>query len=131
MVARQRQLPAEHGLDGPELGVSSVVAGRGRLVVTDLDFVDDTDDVFARVSGRVAHDHEQARLGALQNRLESTIQNLETTAENLSASRSRITDTDFAAETAHLSKNQIIQNAGVSILSQANQLNTLALNLLQ
>jgi flagellin len=74
---------------------------------------------------------QRSRLGALQNRLESTIQNLETTAENLSASRSRITDADFASETAQLSRNQIIQNAGVSILSQANQLNTLALNLLQ
>ena len=69
MVTRQRQLPAEHGFDGPELGVSSVVAGRGRLAVTDLNFVNDADDVFAGVPLRVAHHHQQGRLGSDQARL--------------------------------------------------------------
>jgi flagellin len=73
----------------------------------------------------------RASFGAIQNRLESTISNLSTTSENLSASRSRILDADFAAETAQLSRNQIIQQAGVSILAQANQQPQLALNLLQ
>jgi flagellin len=72
----------------------------------------------------------RADLGALQNRLESTINNLSTTSENLSASRSRILDADFAAETAQLSRNQIIQQAGVSILAQANQQPQIALGLL-
>jgi len=72
----------------------------------------------------------RAKLGALQNRLESTINNLSTTSENLSASRSRILDADFAAETAKLSRNQIIQQAGVSILAQANQQPQVALALL-
>lgn len=72
----------------------------------------------------------RAKLGALQNRLESTINNLSTTSENLSASRSRIMDADFAAETAQLSRNQIIQQAGVSILAQANQQPQIALSLL-
>jgi flagellin len=72
----------------------------------------------------------RADLGALQNRLESTINNLSTTSENLSASRSRILDADFAAETAQLSRNQIIQQAGVSILAQANQQPQIALSLL-
>jgi flagellin len=72
----------------------------------------------------------RANLGALQNRLESTINNLTTTSENLSASRSRILDADFAAETAQLSRNQIIQQAGVSILAQANQQPQVALALL-
>jgi flagellin len=63
----------------------------------------------------------RAKLGALQNRLESTINNLSTTSENLSASRSRILDADFASETAKLSRNQIIQQVGVFILAQANQ----------
>jgi flagellin len=72
----------------------------------------------------------RAELGALQNRLESTINNLSTTSENLSASRSRILDTDFALETAQLSRNQIIQQAGVSILAQANQQPQIALALL-
>ena len=72
----------------------------------------------------------RAKLGALQNRLESTINNLSTTSENLSASRSRILDADFASETAKLSRNQIIQQAGVSILAQANQQPQVALALL-
>jgi len=72
----------------------------------------------------------RAELGALQNRLESTINNLSTTSENLSASRSRILDADFAQETAQLSRNQIIQQAGVSILAQANQQPQIALGLL-
>ena len=72
----------------------------------------------------------RANLGALQNRLESTINNLSTTSENLSASRSRILDADFASETAQLSRNQIIQQAGVSILAQANQQPQIALGLL-
>jgi len=72
----------------------------------------------------------RAKLCALQNRLESTINNLSTTSENLSASRSRILDADFASETAQLSRNQIIQQAGVSILAQANQQPQVALALL-
>jgi flagellin len=73
---------------------------------------------------------QRAKLGALQNRLESTINNLSTTSENLTASRSRILDADFAQETAQLSRNQIIQQAGVSILAQANQQPQIALALL-
>ena len=73
---------------------------------------------------------QRAALGALQNRLESTINNLSTTSENLSASRSRILDADFASETAALSRNQIIQQAGVSILAQANQQPQIALALI-
>jgi flagellin len=73
---------------------------------------------------------QRASLGAIQNRLESTINNLTTNSENLSASRSRILDADFASETASLSRNQIIQQAGVSILAQANQQPQIALSLL-
>ncbi|MFQ3217447.1 flagellin [Paraperlucidibaca sp.] len=70
-------------------------------------------------------------LGAIQNRFSSTIANLQTTSENLSASRGRIQDTDFAAETANLSKGQILQQAGVAMLSQANQLPQTVLSLLR
>jgi len=73
---------------------------------------------------------QRAELGAIQNRLESTINNLTTNSENLSASRSRILDADFALETANLSRNQIIQQAGVSILAQANQQPQIALSLI-
>ena len=73
----------------------------------------------------------RGNLGAIQNRFESTIVNLQTVSENLAASRGRIQDADFAAETAALTKAQILQQAGVSVLSQANAQPQLALSLLQ
>ncbi len=70
-------------------------------------------------------------LGAVQNRFESTIANLSNVAENLSAARSRILDADIAQETSSMTKYNILQQAGVSILAQANQAPQLALSLLQ
>ncbi len=70
-------------------------------------------------------------LGAVQNRFESTIANLSNVSENLSAARSRILDADIAQETSDMTKYNILQQAGVSILSQANQSPQLALSLLQ
>ncbi|PAU87766.1 flagellin [Pseudomonas sp. WN033] len=75
-------------------------------------------------------DSQRADLGAVQNRFENTIANLQNIAENVSAARGRIQDTDFAAETANLTKNQILQQAGTSILAQANQLPQAVLSLL-
>jgi len=69
-------------------------------------------------------------LGAVQNRFESTISNLSNVSENLSAARSRIMDADIAQETSAMTKNNILQQAGVSILAQANQAPQLALSLL-
>ncbi|MGN7611464.1 flagellin N-terminal helical domain-containing protein [Magnetococcales bacterium HHB-1] len=69
-------------------------------------------------------------LGALQNRFESVVANLSNVVENVSASRSRILDTDVAAETASLTRNAILQQAGTAILAQANQQPQLALQLL-
>ncbi len=69
-------------------------------------------------------------LGAVQNRFESTISNLAVTSENLSAARSRIRDADFAAETAELTRTQILQQAGVAMVAQANQLPQNVLQLL-
>jgi flagellin len=101
--------------------VSSVDIGTRAGAVVALDVIDEAlEDVSS----------QRAKLGALQNRLESTINNLSTTSENLTASRSRIRDADFAQETAQLSRNQIIQQAGVSILAQANQQPQVALALL-
>ena len=74
------------------------------------------DSALAFVSG------ERAKLGALQSRFETAISNLQVTSENLSASRSRILDADFAAETANLSRSQILQQAGTAMVAQANQL---------
>lgn len=73
----------------------------------------------------------RGELGAVQARFSSTISNLQTTSENLSASRSRIRDADFAAETAELTRNQIIQQAGIAMLSQANSAPQGVLALLQ
>jgi flagellin len=70
-------------------------------------------------------------LGAVQNRFESTIANLMSASENISAARSGILDADFAAETAELTKSQILQQAGLAMLSQANQIPQAALTLLQ
>lgn len=72
----------------------------------------------------------RAELGAIQNRFTSTIRNLSNIAENVSGARSRIRDTDFAAETADLTRNQIVQQASISILGQANQRPQAALSLL-
>lgn len=72
----------------------------------------------------------RADLGAIENRFQSSIRNIANVSENLSAARSRIKDADFAAETANLTKNQILQQASLSILSQANQRPQIALSLL-
>jgi len=72
----------------------------------------------------------RATYGAIQNRFEAVISNLQNYAENLTAARSRIEDADFAAETANLTRAQILQQAGVSILAQANTLPQAALSLL-
>jgi len=76
-------------------------------------------------------DTQRADLGAVQNRFDNTISNLQNIGENVSAARGRIQDTDFAAETANLSKNQILQQAGTAILAQANQLPQAVLSLLR
>ena len=89
------------------------------------DAIDIADGALARVNSL------RGALGAVQNRFESTISNLSTTVENLSAARSRIQDTDFATETANLTRTQILQQAGVAMLSQANSLPQLVLSLLQ
>jgi len=74
---------------------------------------------------------QRARYGALQNRFESTVKSLMTASENMSASRSRIQDADFAAETANLTRAQILQQAGIAMLSQANALPQQVLSLLR
>jgi flagellin len=73
----------------------------------------------------------RAEMGAIQNRFTSTIANLQTTSENLSASRSRIRDTDYAKETAELTRTQILQQAGTAMLAQANTSTQNVLSLLQ
>jgi flagellin len=73
----------------------------------------------------------RSNLGAIQNRFTTTISNLQSSIENQSAARSRIMDADFAVETANLSRNQILQQAGTAMLAQANQVTQGVLQLLK
>jgi flagellin len=76
-------------------------------------------------------DGQRAQLGAVQNRFDSTVSNLQSIAQNSTAARSRVQDADFASETAELTKQQTLQQASTAILSQANQLPSAVLKLLQ
>lgn len=87
--------------------------------------IDRMDNALSRVNG------VRADLGAKQNRFSSTIRNLDNINENVSASKSRIMDTDFAEESAALARNQVMQQASSTMLSQANQQPQIALSLLQ
>lgn len=88
-------------------------------------FLSNIDAVIAQV------DSARANLGAVQNRMDSTIRNQSNISENLSAARSRIRDADFATETANMTKQNILQQAASTILSQANQRPQAALSLLK
>lgn len=102
--------------------------------VGELNVTEDTQDVVQQLAtidkaiGDVGS--QRAELGAVQNRFQSTISNLTNISENVAGARSRIKDTDFAAETANLTKFQITQQASTSILAQANQRPQAALSLL-
>lgn len=97
----------------------------------DLSTEVDSQSAIAVIDGALASiDDQRAGLGAVQNRFSYTISNLANIQENVSASRSRIQDTDFAVETAQMTKNQILQQAGTSILAQANQIPQAAISLI-
>ncbi len=104
----------------------------GNLGIADLNVVDNPqfsimfiDDALTQI------DTQRGRLGAVMNRLQSTIANLDSVRENVSASRSRIRDTDFAVETAQLTKGQVMQQAGLAVLQQANANPNVVLSLLR
>lgn len=102
--------------------------------VSDIDVSDaaGAQEAIQIIDGAISQiDSQRADLGAVQNRFDNTISNLQNISENSSAARGRIQDTDFAAETANLSKNQILQQAGTAILAQANQLPQAVLSLLR
>lgn len=126
----------EFSATGAPAGVATALLGATESTldaVTDVDIstVRGAQNAISVVDGAIAAiDSQRADLGAIQNRLDSTISNLQSIGENVSAARGRIQDTDFAAETANLTKNQILQQAGTSILAQANQLPQAVLSLL-
>lgn len=98
----------------------------------DITSVKGAADAIKSIDGALTQvDNMRGELGAVQNRFESTISNLSNVSENLSAARSRILDADIAQETSAMTKNNILQQAGVSILAQANQAPQLALSLLK
>jgi flagellin len=98
----------------------------------DVSNVDAANRTIALIDGALQNVATQrARYGALQNRFETTVKSLMTSSENMSASRSRIQDADFASETANLTRAQILQQAGIAMLSQANALPQQVLSLLK
>ena len=108
--------------------------GAGQTGFTDLDISTEAgaDKAILAMDGALqAVNSARADLGAIQNRFEAVVTNLNVNSENLSASRSRIMDADFAAETANLSRSQILQQAGTAMVAQANQLPQNVLKLLQ
>jgi len=104
------------------LGLASLDIGSSGVVTTAIGAVDNAINVVTRIRGQ---------FGAVQNRMASTIANLQVQAENLSAAESRIRDVDVASETAELTRNQILQQSAIAILSQANTQPQTALQLLQ
>ena len=113
--------------------------GTGVTIGSELQRVDSLDITTVKGANDAIHivdqaidsvNAQRAKYGALQNRFESTISNLATSSENVSAARSRIQDTDFASETANLSRSQVLQQAATSMLAQANQLPNNVLTLL-
>ncbi len=112
------------------------VPRRLRLAATwpasDVKTVSGANDTISRIDAALATiSSMRSDLGAVQNRFTSTIANLQTISQNLSASRSQIQDADFAAETANMSSANILQQAGVSVLAQANASTQSVLKLLQ
>jgi flagellin len=109
-----------------------VISVSGNLEGVNIKTVKGAEDAIKRVDSALSSINGiRSELGAIQNRFESTIANLSTTSENLSAANSRIRDADFAAETAELARTQVLQQAGLSVLSQANARPQQVLQLLQ
>jgi flagellin len=110
---------SDSSLDALKLGGESVATKQGAQLSLSV-----IDDALVRVNSI------RADLGALQNRLQSTINNLAISDENLSAANSRIRDTDFAEEVSEMTKNNILMQSGIAVLGQANSTNQSALKLL-
>ena len=122
------------GLTAGQTAATVTAAGSAQTGFNNLtvDTVDGADNaILAMDAALKAVNSSRADLGAIQNRFESVVSNLSTSAENLTASRSRIQDADFAAETANLSRAQVLQQAGTAMVAQANQLPQTVLSLLR
>lgn len=114
------ELSTAFGSDGSGLNIASIALG-----------TDDIADSLQRLDGALLTvDSARTEFGSLQNVLETTIRNLSNISENVSASRSRIRDTDYAKETSGLTRSQIIQQSSITVLTQANQRPQAALSIL-
>jgi len=114
------------------INISSRTAGAIGVSGLSVSSVTNAQATIGKVDTAIALvDSTRGALGAFQNRLTSTIANLANIAENVSAARARIRDADFATESANLAKNQVLQQAGLSILSQANASSQSVLSLLR
>ena len=104
-------------------GLSTASSTLTSISSIDVSSVDGSNKAISLVDAAISQvNTTRASLGAVQNRFSSTISNLQSSSENISAARSRIQDTDFAAETAALTRGQILQQAGTAMLAQANSL---------
>ncbi len=112
---------------------STAIASTGTAVgALDISTVAGSNAAMASVDAALATvNSTRASLGAIQNRFSSTVQNVQNSAQNITAARSRIQDADFAAETANLSRAQVLQQAGTAMVAQANQMPQSVLKLLQ
>lgn len=122
------------GLTGIGLEIGTFGGAANGQYVKDIDIstLDGANTAIVAIDNALASvSSERSKLGAVQNRLESTISNLAVVSENLTAANSRIQDADFAQEAASLSRSKILQQAGISILSQANAAPQQVLSLLQ
>ncbi|UAW99236.1 flagellin [Halopseudomonas nanhaiensis] len=137
VVGGKLKLESDKSFTVAEAGTASIFAAASNVsslasvAKVDISTVDGSNNAISVIDKAIANiDSQRASLGAVQNRFESTISNLQSISENVSAANSRIKDTDYAAESANLTKNQIMQQAGTAMLSQANQLPQAVLSLL-
>jgi flagellin len=120
------------GTEASQIFGTNISSTKSTVSNIDISTADGAQQALAVVDNALAAiDSQRADLGAVQNRFDNTINNLQNISENASAARSRIKDTDYAAETANLSKQQVLQQAGTAILAQAKQLPQAVLSLLQ
>ncbi|BBQ32546.1 flagellin N-terminal helical domain-containing protein [Aeromonas caviae] len=127
-AAANTTVDADGDTTSPEVAIATIFAGATSI---DISKASTAQAVLAAADTMLkVVDSKRAELGAVQNRLDSTVRNQSNISENVSAARSRIRDADFATETANMTKQNILQQAASSVLSQANQRPQSALSLL-
>jgi len=134
VLSSQVDFSVATGSGGTDVGIDAAAytATNGDLTAVTVDTAANANDAIMRIDSALASVSDlRGTLGAIQNRFESTINSLQSVSENLAASRSRILDTDFAAETAALTRAQILQQAGTAMVAQANSVPQNVLSLLR